>query len=502
MDPISAVLLYVASFFGLVYIFLTWNFGYWRKRGIQTAKSWPFFGSFPSNFTQKRNMVYDIDDIYQQYKGSENIVGVFNTRIPQLLVMTPEYSHKIYTTDFRHFRDNERRKFINKRVDKILGNNPFALTGALWKERRIELLPGLTPNRVKGMYPICQSAGSKFVDYIKRKNTNVTSEGLNAKDLCLCYTSEVVSDVVMGFSANAFTDNPKPLMGLIKRVFSGSFAFIFYSMAANLWPTLSKFYSVALFTKDVEVCVDDQMKKSIDLRRQDPTQQRDDFLNYVMQLQDKMGLDTIEITSHTVPPFLTDGFETSALVLAHCLLTLARNPEVLKKVRQEIGPDPLTFEQLSEMPLLEACVHETLRLFPPLLTARKLVSESYEFKNKDGVCVSVHPGDVVMIPVLSFHHDPQYFEDPESFKPERFLEENGGVRKYRDQGLYYGFGFGPRLCPGMRFSLTMTKVAMVEIVQNFDISVNPKTRTDNRVDDTFFMATLKGGIYLDFKERK
>lgn len=50
----------------------------------------------------------------------------------------------------------------------------------------------------------------------------------------------------------------------------------------------------------------------------------------------------------------------------------------------------------------------------------------------------------------------------------------------------------------MRFALTQLKA--VEILRNFEIKVNPKTRSDNQIDDTFFMATLKGGIYLDFKD--
>jgi len=54
---------------------------------------------------------------------------------------------------------------------------------------------------------------------------------------------------------------------------------------------------------------------------------------------------------------------------------------------------------------------------------------------------------------------------------------------------------------GIRFALTQLKAALVEIVRNFDIHVNPKTRSDDQIDDTFFMATLKGGIWLDFKER-
>lgn len=58
------------------------------------------------------------------------------------------------------------------------------------------------------------------------------------------------------------------------------------------------------------------------------------------------------------------------------------------------------------------------------------------------------------------------------------------------------------LFPGMKFALTQLKAAMVEIVRNFDFKVNRKTRTDNQLDDTYFMAALKGGIWLDFRELK
>jgi len=57
------------------------------------------------------------------------------------------------------------------------------------------------------------------------------------------------------------------------------------------------------------------------------------------------------------------------------------------------------------------------------------------------------------------------------------------------------------LISGMRFALTQLKAALVEIVRSFDIKVNPKTRKDNQFDDTYFMAALKGGVWLDFVDR-
>lgn len=182
------------------------------------------------------------------------------------------------------------------------------------------------------------------------------SDGLDTKQLCLCYTTEVVADCVLGISAQSFSDNPTPLVGMIKRVFEHSFGFFIYSALVTLWPPLKNFYTVPFFTKDVENFFFDVMQKAISLRRDDPRHRdRIDFLNYMLQLQDKKGLDTLQLTSHTMT-FLTDGFETTALVLSHTLLQLARNPETQQQLRAEIGTDVLSFDQLSDLPYIDACI--------------------------------------------------------------------------------------------------------------------------------------------------
>lgn len=65
MCPCVITLALLAIVCGLIYLFLVWNFGYWKKRGIKEAKALPFLGSFPSQFTQKRHFVYDVDEIYK-----------------------------------------------------------------------------------------------------------------------------------------------------------------------------------------------------------------------------------------------------------------------------------------------------------------------------------------------------------------------------------------------------------------------------------------------------
>lgn len=94
------------------------------------------------------------------------------------------------------------------------------------------------------------------------------------------------------------------------------------------------------------------------------------------------------------------------------------------------------------------CFSETLRIFTPLPYMSKVCTQSCELINSDGVALQVQPGDVCIIPLHSVHHDEEYYPQPEDFVPERFAEASGGTKKYKDLGVYFPFGDGPRICLG------------------------------------------------------
>lgn len=54
-------------------------------------------------------------------------------------------------------------------------------------------------------------------------------------------------------------------------------------------------------------------------------------------------------------------------------------------------------------------------------------------------------------------------------------------------------------CPGMNFGLAQAKAAVVEVIKNFKVTVNEKTRTDNYINSKGFVGNLDGGIYLNLK---
>ncbi|KAG0420765.1 hypothetical protein HPB47_003303, partial [Ixodes persulcatus] len=87
--------------------------------------------------------------------------------------------------------------------------------------------------------------------------------------------------------------------------------------------------------------------------------------------------------------------------------------------------------------------------------------------------IKVPKGCVVAVPVWAIHHDPQYFPDPHSFKPERFSKENvDSIPPY----VYLPFGAGPRNCIGVRLGLRAVKMALFHSICNVEFVRTAKTK--------------------------
>lgn len=107
-------------------------------------------------------------------------------------------------------------------------------------------------------------------------------------------------------------------------------------------------------------------------------------------------------------------------------------------------------------------------------------------------------GTVCVIPIASIMRDQEYFPEPDKFNPDRWADDSNEVIK----GTYLSFGQGPRQCIGMRFATTQLKVGIASILRNFEIRVDPKTKTPLEIDPASVLLKPLGGIWLKIYERK
>jgi cytochrome P450 family 6 len=95
---------------------------------------------------------------------------------------------------------------------------------------------------------------------------------------------------------------------------------------------------------------------------------------------------------------------------------------------------------IHDLKYLECCLDEALRLYPTLSTLFRKCVKDYKIPNSDLV---IKKGTQVHVPIMGMQRDPEIYEDPLQFKPERFLNSSNGSGK--GKGVFYApFGDGPR----------------------------------------------------------
>lgn len=163
--------------------------------------------------------------------------------------------------------------------------------------------------------------------------------------------------------------------------------------------------------------------------------------------------------------------------MSFALFELARNPEIQRKIQLEVdkifssaGPDGITYDHFGEMKYLEACISETLRKYPIVPAHFRRAMTDYKVADSN---LTIPKGTAIFIPVLGFHRDPEIYEKPMEFKPDRFINSSTGSGK--SEGIFYTpFGDGPRNCIGMRMGKLTTKIGLAAILSKYKIELSDK----------------------------
>ncbi|KAK7475339.1 hypothetical protein BaRGS_00033415 [Batillaria attramentaria] len=169
---------------------------------------------------------------------------------------------------------------------------------------------------------------------------------------------------------------------------------------------------------------------------------------------------------------IAGGYLTSLLTLRVFFLCLIHHPEVTQKIQQEIddvlGDREACVEDKSNLPYTEAAVLETLRygcLLPfgvPHLARDDVMVDGYK----------IPKGSMIIGNAWLTHHDPNLWDKPEQFRPERFLDDVTGDLLPATHPLRQGvqsFGVGRRSCPGESFARSRLFLYASTLLQKFDI---------------------------------
>jgi cytochrome P450 len=272
----------------------------------------------------------------------------------------------------------------------------------------------------------------------------------------------------------------------------------------SIYAFIGRFYKLKFTKDDAEKFFIDLMKQAMEYREVNKVQ-RADYLDHLLNLKAKKEISDLAIAAQGAS-FLIDGFDTSSSAISATLYELAKNREIQKKLRKTIFEEMPTdedfnYDNINNCGYLDQVWNEALRMHSPVTYLSRFCNEPITLEMSKGKKLSFDYGDIVLIPILSIHKNPQIFNDPEKFDPDRFSPEIGGAKSYIDQGKLFTFGIGPRACVGSRFAIVQSKLAIASIIRNFEITLNPKTPEKFVLNPQKFMNTLEGN-FLNFQSLK
>ncbi|KAL5975997.1 hypothetical protein ACLOJK_020327 [Asimina triloba] len=207
-------------------------------------------------------------------------------------------------------------------------------------------------------------------------------------------------------------------------------------------------------------------------------EEEEDLLDILLKIAEDEAAEC-KLTRHNIRTFLlvcffvlhhldisAGGTETSAITMQWALAELLKHPITFKKAREEIdsvvGTNRLVKESdIPNLPYIQAVLKETLRLHPPAPINLRSCDQDCSVAG-----FSIPKGTNLFINVWSLGRDPEHWEDPLEFRPERFLNSNIDVKGQHFQLV--PFGSGRRMCPGMPLALSVMQVTIASVVQCFD----------------------------------
>ncbi|KAI3749989.1 hypothetical protein L2E82_20613 [Cichorium intybus] len=368
----------------------------------------------------------------------------------------------------------------------------FAPNGPYWKFiKKLSTVELLGNQNLGHFLPIRTQEIHELLQTLMEKSKR--NESVNLTEELLKLTNNVICQMMMSIrcsGTNSEADEAKNLVREVTTIF-GQFNvsdFIWFCKNVDLQRFKKRYEDIHRRYDSLleNIICQREEKRRRKTKREDDTGR--DFLDMLLDVLDD-GNAEIKITRDHIKALILDFFtaatETTAIAAEWTLVELINNPKVLEKARKEIdeviGNKRLVQESdASNLPYIHAIIKETLRLHPPI---PMLIRKSN--KNVTVQEYEIPTGTILFVNIWSIGRNPEYWETPLEFKPDRFLDGETLKSSLDIKGQSFQllpFGTGRRGCPGVNLAMRELLVVVAALVQCFEWNVkdNEALCTDER----------------------
>ncbi|XP_061955828.1 cytochrome P450 93A3-like [Populus nigra] len=411
------------------------------------------------------------------------LIHLFLGSVPCVVASTPETAKEFLKTHENSFCDRPKSAAVDF-LTYGSADFSFAPYGPYWKfMKKICMTELLGGRMLDQLLPVRHEEIRQFLQFLLKKAN--ARESIDVGSQLIRLTNNVISRMAMSQRCSDNDDEADEVRNLVHEVaeLTGKFNlsdFIWFCKNLDLQGFGKRLKEVR---KRFDTMTERIIKEHEEVRKiKKETGEGDsvkDLLDILLDLSEDDSSE-MKLTRENIKAFILDifaaGTDTSAVTMEWALAELINNPNILERAREEIdsvvGQSRLVQESdIANLPYVQAILKETLRLHP---TGPIILRESSESCTINGYEIPARTR--LFVNVWAINRDPNYWENPLEFQPERFLcaGENGKSQlDVRGQHFHFlPFGSGRRGCPGTTLALQMVQTGLAAMIQCFDWKVN------------------------------
>jgi len=404
-------------------------------------REWPLLGSLPSFGRDPLGFL-----VAQHRAYGDTVAFTLGSRRMWLLA-DPEDIEDLLVKNWRSFHKDR----VYEELKAMVGTGLVTSEDELWKRQRRMAAPSFQPRQIRAyaeaMVVQAEALAAGLTDGEVRDihgdmmhvTMKIVLETLFGSDADLDY--DLVTGSIETFMVEGFSEEVHGVRALVPG-----------------WvPTPGR----ARVRRAIQA-LDDALMPFIQQRRASG-EARDDLLGRLLAAADEDGsqMSNRQLRDEVVTVFVA-GHETTALALTYAWILLSEHPEARARLEAEVddvvGDREVTLDDLANLPFGQAVLQESMRLYPPAWTVGREAVEDVQIGRWH-----IEKGDQVIASPYVNHRDPRWFEVPDTFRPERWLD---GLEKRLPRFAYFPFGGGPRVCIGHHFAMMEARLLLATLARH------------------------------------
>lgn len=432
-----------------------------------------------------RNQAFFKDPLLFSYQRQKELGDFFYSRMllkKIFFVSNVDAIKHILQTNQKNYQKSP----AYRQLKLALGNGLITSEGSFWKKQRRLMQPTFYKASLQDLFRTMAKVGKTFCEQLeKRKGSTIN---LNKEMMA------ITADMVL---ATLFTSENKQNIDELYRMMTSAQEYILYrTHNPHLIPFTYINGKHTRFKKDLNY-FNQTIFDLID-ERKTTGHYPPDLMSMLLKTKDAdtgEGMSDQQIRDELITLFAA-GHETSANALSWIFYLLLSHNDVFEKIRREIDqqfdPENVSFESIHNLTYTKQVINEAMRMFPPAWAiGRENIAE-----DKILGC-TIPKKSILFISVYNTHFNPKYWNNPESFNPDRFDKLNS---KDRPTLAYLPFGAGPRMCIGNHFAIMEMQLILGLLIKKFDF----KFAGDYQNLSMKPLVTLKPGqeVFLKLERRK